>query len=262
VTILVVVPTYATPADMLSRCVDSLLKQTFTDICLLVLGDGEEPNVHPHDSRMIVHTLSQNRGRYFADAVAQRATPFDWYAPHDADDYSEHNRLEDLWQYRDVGDGVVWSDHINHHNGGTARAIFPRALRPVGPSQKRQGCHLGLYRIDRLRATGMYHPDFRVHYDSLHNSLIKMTGQVAVSPRALYHRTKWSGSLTMAPDTKLSGPYRRAAAAKCKPIYDAAYAAYKAGEPERVAEVVTATIDPATLDAVQAEAERLSKELS
>jgi hypothetical protein len=107
----------------------------------------------------------------------------------------------------------------------------------------------------------MYHPDFRVHYDSLHNSLIKMTGQVAVSPRALYHRVKWAGSLTLAQETRLSGPYRRAAAARCKPIYDAAYAAYMAGEPERIADIVTATIDPATLDAVQAEAERLRKEL-
>jgi len=260
-TVLVVVPTYRTPADMLDRCVDSLLSQTFADICLLVLGDGEEPDVHARDSRMIVHTLTANNGRYFADAVAQRATPFNWYAPHDADDYSEHDRLEDLWQYREAGDGVVWSDHINHRSGVTARAVFPRALRPVGPTQKRQGCHLGLYRIDRLRATGMYHPDFRVHYDSLHNSLVKMTGPVTISPRALYHRVKWAGSLTLAPETMLSGPYRRAAAARCKPIYDASYAAYMAGEPERIAGIVTASISPMTLEAIDTEVERLRKEL-
>jgi glycosyltransferase involved in cell wall biosynthesis len=261
-TILVVIPTYRTPQPMLDRCVDSLLNQTFTDICLLVLGDGEQPVLNVTDPRVIVHTLTENRGRYFADAVAQRATPFEWYAPHDADDWSERDRLDDLWQYRKTG--VVWSDHINHTASGSVvnRAVFPRALKPVGPFQKRQGCHLGLYRIDRLRATGMYHPDFRVHYDSMHNSLVKMTGPVAVSPRALYHRVKWAGSLTKAPKTRLSGPYRRAAAEQCRPIYSASYAAYKDNEPEKIAGIVTASIDSRTLEAVEFEVERLRKELS
>jgi glycosyltransferase involved in cell wall biosynthesis len=258
-TVLIVVPTWRTPQHMLDRCISSILNQTHKDLCLLVIGDGERPNIRSTDSRLVVHTTEINRGRYFIDGAAQRATPFKWYSPHDADDWSEPDRLENLWQYRESG--TVWSDHINHRGSSQVRMSFPRATKPLGPTQKRQACHLGLYRIDRLHATGMYHPCYRVHYDSLHNSLIKMTGPITYSPNAKYHRVKWAGSMTMRPDIGLRTAYREAVAQKCRELYRRAYDLYINGRSDEIARMIQSTIDPATEEAVEYEATRLRKEL-
>lgn len=264
-TILVTVPVWRTRQDLFDACVNSLLRQTHTDICLLLLGDGESPSLRFIDSRIVVHTLPDNRGRYFADAAAQRATPFEWYAPHDSDDWSEPRRLADLWSRRKSGNGVVWSDYMNHIGPGSpSRMQFPRATRPLPPQQSRQACHLGLYRIDRVRATGMYHPDFRVHYDTLHNSLIKMTcgGEIAYSPYAMYHRMRWSGSMTRNPQKGMGTPYRKAAARRTQELYGRAWELYRAGLSDRIAEMITSTIDRGTLDAVESQAEELRAKLT
>lgn len=250
---------------MLDTCINSLVKQSFRDLCILIIGDGEEPRTRVQDSRLVIHTWGQNCGRYFADAVAQRATPHNWYSPHDSDDWSETGRLADLWSRREAGDGVVWSDYMNHVSPGYAsRMQFPRATRPLPSIQTRQACHLGLYRIDRLHATGMYHPDFRVHYDSLHNSLIKMTGneEVAYSPHAMYHRMRWSGSMTRDPEKGLRTAYRRQAARRTEELYRRAWELYTAERSDEIAAMVTSTIEPATLEAVESEAERLRARLS
>lgn len=259
-TVLVVMPVYKVPAILLHKAVQSVLNQTFTDICLLLIGDGEKPApFNILDSRVVEFTLTQNRGRYFADAVAQAATPFEWYAPHDADDWSEIIRLDDLWDRS--GAGVVWSDHINHRGQQRSRATFPRATKPLGPEQKRVACHLGLYHIDRLRATGGYHPDFRVHYDSLHNNLVKMTGPILYSPKALYHRIQWDGSLTRSASVGMRTEYRNQAARRCRRLYKHAYELYTAGKSDEIAGMIRSTILPETAEAVEHEAERLRKEL-
>src|SRR5690606_3316610 len=77
-TLTVAIPFYG-DRDMLRRCVTSLRRQTFRDLRILVIGDGQKPGLRPRDSRVQCYTLPTNVGAYFARAVALAATETPWH---------------------------------------------------------------------------------------------------------------------------------------------------------------------------------------
>jgi glycosyltransferase involved in cell wall biosynthesis len=257
VTILVSLPTYNTPPELLDKAVGSILAQTFTDFVLVVVGDGVEPDLNGFsDDRLMVFTLPENRGRYFADAVTQAACPFDWWSPHDSDDWSGPNRFYDLWKRRSTG--AVWSVVE------TAGKVYtlPNAMAPLRPHLHQTGYHIGLYSIERIRAVGGYHPGYRVGYDTLFNALIRMTGPVVMSPKPMYHRHRWNGSLTKNPATGRNSPMRNTAVRALRKLYAEIYPVYNAGRIGEIAGIVTASIPQRLQDEVAYQAELLRKRLT
>lgn len=86
-------------SEMLGRCLRSLYHQTERDFRVLVIADGKEPDTRryfPNDSRFELYTLPQNRGAYFARAVALAATTTSHHGVVDADDWVEPHWLETM----------------------------------------------------------------------------------------------------------------------------------------------------------------------
>lgn len=257
-TVLVSMPVYRTPPELMDKAIRSILDQTFTDLVLVVVGDGEEAPISPGtgDDRLLSFTLPENRGRYFADAVAQAACPFDWWSPHDADDWSGPNRFADLWRRRATG--AVWSA-VN-----TAGKVYtlPNALGPLRPRLHQTGYHIGLYSIDRIRAVGGYHPGYRVGYDTMFNALIRMTGEVAMSPKPMYYRARWPGSLTQSSRTGRNSALRNQAVFDLRRLYSKIFPVYESGRTDLLAGMITDNIPAALRDEVAHQAELLHKRLA
>jgi glycosyltransferase involved in cell wall biosynthesis len=256
VTILVSLPYWRTPAPMLDKAVHSILNQTHTDLVLVLIGDGEQPPIVTiPDERLIIHMLPHNRGRYFADAVAQAANPFDWWSPHDADDFSDPRRFAELWNLR--GPGAVWS--VVKTDGKIY--TLPNYGAPLRKRLHQTGYHIGLYSMDRIRSVGGYHPGYRVGYDTMFNALIRMTGEVSFSMRPYYHRHKWPGSLTKDPATGRGSPLRNESVAKLHQLYSLIYPVYEAGRIDEIAPMITRSIPRKLREEVAFQAELLRKRL-
>src|SRR5690606_31484950 len=97
----------------------------------------------------VVYTMPANRGRYFCDAVAFEASNNSrYYAQHDADDWSEPERLETLMSYRP---GAVAGQQVWHQMDGSLK--LPRCpYRNVGPVAQNifRFNHAGIYARERI----------------------------------------------------------------------------------------------------------------
>lgn len=196
-TVLVAMPYFGCP-DHVGRAVESVLAQTYRDLVCVVLGDGQAPPPLPSDPRLVVHTMSANRGTYFARQVMLLASPFEWHAPVDADDWIDPEHLEVMFAHLD----------------GTQAAV-PRKVRGwvAGRGPRVYGAgryHVGLIGTDRMRAFGGYDPAERIGADTLMLRLLRLTGEVrSVTEPVTYNRVRRPDSLTMAPTTKHGSPGRR-----------------------------------------------------
>ena len=186
--------TYWRCPQYVERAVQSVLAQTHTDLQLLVIGDGDDVPRLPSDPRLVTYELPVNRGTYFGHALALAASPHDWYAPVDADDYVEPDHLAQLLA---VGTDSVVSQVIFHGNDGRLR--HPKGTYWVG-----------VHRTQRLRSFGGLNPAERMGQDGLTQRLLRLTGPVSTAPQRTYHRIKRPGSLTTAPRTRIRSPQRLA----------------------------------------------------
>lgn len=208
-TVTVAMPYYGCP-DLVERAVRSVLAQTHRDLRLVVVGDGEEPPLASvRDDRLVVYTLPENRGTYFALQLILEASPDQWHAPHGADDWSAPDHLEQLLA---VGRSAVASGTVWFHRAG------PDQDRPTIDGPTKRGWHVGIFDADRLRALGGYDPSERLSQDTLVLALLDMTGGYVrhVGPQPTYHRWKWGGSLTGSPDTGISPVSAPRAAARAR----------------------------------------------
>ena len=191
-TILVVIPYYGVP-DLIETCVRSVLRQTVSDLAVLVLGDGEDPPVHVHDDRLDVLTFADNRGPYWRQQSAILANPFERYAVVGADDWLEPDHFERLLA---VGGSAVLTGAVWFHplHGET--------------SVHRGNYEVGLFGTERLREIGGHNPTERVGQDSLLIHLLRMTGPLEATDHPTYHRVKRPGSLMTSALTGKGTPYR------------------------------------------------------
>lgn len=197
---------------MLGECLRSLEKQTVDDFRVLVIGDGQEPDSRdiPNDSRFEVYTLPKNRGSYFARAVSLEATTTENHAVIDADDWVEPHWLETMLQGRLEETGAVQHGVriVEKLKSEPEVVVWKHARRPLATRLLHYTSHTGLYKTERLREAGGYSPAFRVSYDSLLVSILRLQGPVDIVDEPLYHRRIHADSLTMAPATRIGSAHR------------------------------------------------------
>lgn len=206
-TIAVAMPYFGCP-ELVERAVRSVLRQTVRDLALIVVGDGEAPPLRVRDNRLVVLTLPENRGPYFAQQVVLGANPFPWYAPHGADDWSDPDHLAGLMS---LGGSAVLTGAVWFHNG-------PNVTLNVAPYE------VGLFSTERLRKLGGHNPAERIGQDTLLMRLLRLTGPVRVTKRATYHRVRRPGTLMTAPATRPGSPARNQMRARNRAVYRKAVA--------------------------------------
>ena len=221
--VLVTMPTYQTPAHLLERAVKSVLDQTYRDLKLVVMVDGHRilQSRLPKDDRLVVHRVAwaieddkpRPHGRYYLDAVSTSLARDDEVVViHDADDWSEPDRLEKLLPL--MQDGAAIARYWRHQKR-RAHVQEPARHRFTTPTE--HFTHIGhwcsgAYTGERIRRAGGIHPGFRVGYDTLFVRMIALTGKVGISPHAAYHwERRDGGSLTTSPATGFRSPHREAA---------------------------------------------------
>lgn len=206
-TLTVSMPTWRTP--QLRRAVESVLNQTFTDLRLVVVNDGDDP-WHLldgiDDPRLVRFDLPTNRGRYWCDAVTLAASDTEWWTPHDADDVSEPERFEAQL----VGD-VSFTSALFHELDGSVRT---HPIRPGNPIAKYPA---GVYRTEAARKIGI-HPLFRVGYDTVFVRRIWELYDPVVVNRGLYHVHRRAGSLTTSKETGRGSTVRLAYRQKAREL--------------------------------------------
>lgn len=240
--------------EMLAECVQSLLNQTHKDFRVLVIGDGMEPRLLCGDSRVQVYTLPENRGAYFARAVALAATTTSHHAVVDADDWVEPHWLETML---DTGASAVQhGTRFVEKDGRTEVAKWQHARRELATKLLHYTSHTGVYETERLRQAGGYSPAFRMSYDSLLVSVLRLQGEVAIVDEPLYHRRVHAASLTQAPKTRLGSAQREPIKRKLDATYRRMYRFRDS--PERV-QAALAILTPGKLwDEVNYHAEKVN----
>ena len=226
--ILVSMPLFKIPPEAARRAIVSMLEQTHRDLKLLVVNDGDdvsvwEPFSDITDPRMLRLDLPVNRGRYFVDAVTLAASVgvFDWWTPHDADDWSEPDRFQ-----RMVAKGVKenaevvfcgWAwDRLN----GTTAARVPTPLRAQSSYLRHVAHHTALFRPAPLLAVGGPHPEWRIAYDTLMVSIAATRLEWTSVDAPLYHHVARPGSLSLAPETGMKSKERILLHRKRQAIWD------------------------------------------
>lgn len=193
--------------DHLRTCVRSLLAQTYRDIRILIIGDGQRPRISTRDSRVDLYVLPENRGSYYARAVALAATQTTHHAIVDSDDWVDRDWLETMMR---TGITAVQhgSRYVEQDGQETVAKQWRGARKPAAPWLQHYTSHTGVYTTRRLREAGGYSPAYRIGYDSLLAAVVRMQGPVAVVDRPLYHRRVHDLSLSMSPATKIGSPER------------------------------------------------------
>lgn len=204
-------PTYRNP-QTLRRAVDSVLGQTYRELTLVVVADGEDateafsPLSDITDPRLIRFSLAENHGRYFADCVVAYACDTEWFTVHDSDDWSEPQRLQEMIHLakRQRADVIPGAETIH---GATTRIRRPLLRFPNRPLPHMW--HLSaLYRTRVFQS--VIHPGFRVGYDSLMSAMLaSSTLKIVSSNFPRYHRVSRNGSLTKDPLTGIGSEFRK-----------------------------------------------------
>lgn len=207
--------------EMLVKCVQSLLNQTHKDFRILVIGDGKEPRLSCGDSRVDVYTLPENRGAYFARAVALEATDTAFHGVVDADDWVEPHWLETM-----LGTGASAVQHgtrfVEEGDSSTVQ-VWKHARRELATKLIHYTSHTGVYETQRLRQVGGYCPTYRVGYDSLLCSVLRLDGPVEIVDEPLYHRRVHKESLTQAASTRIGSAHREPIKRKLDATYRRMY---------------------------------------
>ena len=270
------IPYYRCSAYIL-RAVESVLAQTYENLVVVVLNDGDTDPPwkvlgHINDPRLVRFDLNANRGRYFADAVVLAATPDAYFLVQDADDWSEPERVASLFRrLREEHASAAVSAIRRHRLRMRGPAILQeetsqRLHEPLTSRLRDPAHHSGLYRVDRLQAIGGYYGGFRLGYDTLLLNLLLMTGRIAYADQLLYNRTIRPDSLTSAPETGCRSRTRAEVRRRLQDLYSSAFELhrrYLACEmdcdalAEQLRAVVGQNVSPEERIAIAGEADRL-----
>lgn len=233
--------------ESLQKCVESVLAQSYDDIVCVVLGDGVEPPKLERDPRLVVHTMKENHGTYFARQVLLEASPYEWHAPVDSDDWIDPTHLEVMFAQLD----------------GTQAAV-PRQVRGWvegrGPRVYGAGrYHVGLIGTERMRAFGGYGPHERLGQDTLMLRLLALTGEVrSVSAPVTYNRVRRPGSLTMDVKTSHSSNAREQVKSRNRLIFRRAH---ELRAPDAIRAYRETVVPADVAKALKSEVARLSRKL-
>lgn len=231
------IPTFKS-TGYLRASVVSLLNQTYPYLRVIVINDGDPSSPWPSladimDPRLVRFDLFENRGPYFALAVALEATPDSFFLVQDADDWSAPHRVATLLQllHRNKSH-YAFSTLAQFRDSGDGNIIPERPMFPEGPDTsekaefKNRIPHVGLFQTEALRQLGGYYAGFKFGYDMLLTSLLLLAGVVAWTPDYLYWRRVRPTSLSHAPGTRWMSPARRNVRAQMGELYRCVYRDY------------------------------------
>ena len=252
-TVTVGIPFYG-DEDMLRRCVRSLLRQTYRDLRVLVVGDGQEPRIPTRDSRVQVYTLPQNRGSYFARAVALAATTTEFHGVVDSDDGVDPQWLETLMATGGtaVQHSIRWVERAGRP---TVVMEWMGARKPLSENLTHYTSHTGVYATERLRDAGGYSPAYRIGYDSLLAAVVRMQGPVQIVDKTLYHRRIHPDSLSQTSRTKIGSPARLEVRRQLQVAYRRVYRARH--DPQKQRRILRRLASPLLWQEVEEHAERI-----
>lgn len=216
-------PYHGSP-DTIRRAVDAVLNQTHTNLLLVVVNDGDHDRppwpalADVTDPRLVRFDLTENRGRYHADAVTLAACTTPWWTVHDADDEAEPQWLETMLAVaHESGADVVFTAQTIIHLDG---AVHTEQPRPWTDGRYRHHAHMaGLWDVGFLRRLGGPHPGYRVGFDTMLTAAALASGRAALVPTPLYTRHRRRGSLTTAPATGTRSMLRRRTAAELRRLW-------------------------------------------
>ncbi len=202
-TVLVAIPYFGVPGELIDKAVRHALAQTEPDVVVLVAGDGQTPPVSCRHSRLVVGTFPTNRGTPMTQQAMILGSPFEWYAPHGADDFVSRGHIASLLALRHVaaGSSVIW-----YHDGGPR----PHLLR-----SSRTWIEFGLFSTKVLRSVGGYNAAEPCGQDSvLYQGILLHTDGVRLTREPTYHKVFRADSLTHDPRTRQGSPLRMAVKAR------------------------------------------------
>lgn len=187
-TTLIAIPYYGVSSELIDKAVRHALAQT-SDVVVLVAGDGQEPPVSFRHSRLVVGTFPTNMGAPATQQAMILGSPFEWYAPHGADDWIEPDHVSSLLALGAPvnGSGVIW-----YHE--------PRRTHVFRSS--RTYIEFGVLDTALLREIGGYNAAEPCGQDSVLISILVRTAAVRLSRRPTYHKLHREDSLTHHPDTR------------------------------------------------------------
>ncbi|MEP6950694.1 MAG: glycosyltransferase family 2 protein [Ginsengibacter sp.] len=252
--VIVCIPYYRC-RDYVRRAVQTLLAQTYSNITVVVVNDGDfETPPWPvlsdiFDTRLVRFDIRQNKGPYFATQLVLSATTAPYLLIQDADDWSHPERIQKLLTALD-GDkadfaisaqSLIREDLYNSDGPPDIRWIekLNGALLVNNPADKykvntkltRQflyrSAHHGLFRTEVLRKVGGYYGGFRTSYDTLLINFILMVGKIAHVPEPLYYRLIRPTSLTQSAETGYRSIQRKQILLKLEGIYNSTYKLYR-----------------------------------
>lgn len=261
------VPYYKVPPEAFRRAIESILAQTFTDFRLVITNDSDTTSppwpviADLTDPRIIRFDLPENRGRYFADAVALAACNTEWFAIHDADDEADPKWLELMLNTAKPDDvAVLAAQHVHARlQDGLVTTEIPTGM---GDGALRFRAHLaGLWRTTWAKKTNMIHPEYRVAWDTLATSLPHIVGPYSVVTDPVYTRHRRADSLSNSSRTGHRSVVRRRAVDSMNTLWPK-LRDMKAPTPTKVGRVIAATITPEARTQVKTLAAALKGEIA
>lgn len=195
--------------------VSSVLDQTYRDLRLVLVNDGDiPPQLEPRlrdDPRLTVLNLTENRGPYYCDAVVLAACDTEWFSIHASDDWSTPERFATLMAASD-GYDIVWGGSIHHRHGQTEqRPVDFQTAATEEVLLHRGSIATGIFRTEAIRRIGAPHPEYRVAYDTMMVHLLCRAHRWRHLPDEFGYQRVWRrGSLTKSPETGMHSPLRAA----------------------------------------------------
>jgi hypothetical protein len=236
-TVLIAIPVGpGIPPELLDKAVRHALAQT-AEVVVLAAGDGVKPAISFTNERLVVGTFPRNMGAPATQQAMILGSPFQWYAPHGADDWVEPNHVASLLALggRVNGSGAIW-----YHEGRITRVYRSR----------RTYIEFGVLFTQLLRDLGGYNAAEPCGQDSVLISVLASAGPVRLSASPTYHKLHRENSLTHHPDTRGGSPLRtgvrlrnRAALAELERIGWRNHAAIKAYRDSLVPAALRAELD-------------------
>lgn len=257
---------YQIPPGAFRRAVEAVLSQTFTDFRLVIINDADTtwspwPVISDFtDPRIVRFDMKDNRGRYFADAVALTACDTEWFAPHDADDEASPEWLERMLDAARPDDVAVLAAQRVYAR--LSDDIITEVPKPLGSGGLDFRAHLaGLWRTSWARKVNLMHPEYRVAWDTFATSLPHIVGPYSVVEDPLYMRHRRLGSLSNSPRTGRRSTIRRNAVRSMERLWTTVTSIDRP-TPTKVGRAIGVTITPKTRGQVKALAAVLSNRIT
>lgn len=188
-TVLVAIPYHNVAPELIDKAVRHALAQTHPATVVLVAGDGQRPPIGFTHDRLVVGTFPEHRGAPFTQQAMILGSPFPWYAPHGADDWTEREHVASLLALRAPVNG---SGRIYYHE--PAKTHIFRSPRTY--------IEFGVIDTALLRSIGGYNAAEPCGQDSVLISVLVRTAKVRLTQRPTYHKLHREDSLTHHPDTR------------------------------------------------------------